>query len=295
MNFVFKEGTHSLINKGVNMAKGKERKMTRQEADELYRDLKTAMDTMKKRDAAQTVKPASPNKADADVAKEIAAAIKQGMAKDVEAGGFAAEPAASKQMAPSFPQSHAKSTSYRGQFIAISLVVTFAVVKIVLSGLEASGLATVKDAEASYVQTLKTPTFMSENYTRQEVQILTSLDVRRKELEGRRKKLDERTLEVDRRDREFASKLTQLRELTEKLKANRVKNDRKRSGQLDQLANVYGSMNPKGSAELIEQLDITIALSLLERMPEKRIGQILALMSPERALALTRMLSGGVR
>ena len=42
----------------------------------------------------------------------------------------------------------------------------------------------------------------------------------------------------------------------------------------------------------MEQLDVTIALSLIERMPEKRIGQILALMSPERALSITRMLSG---
>ncbi len=51
-------------------------------------------------------------------------------------------------------------------------------------------------------------------------------------------------------------------------------------------------MNPKEASLLIEQLDITIALGLLERMPEKRIGQILSLMSPDRALTITRMLSG---
>jgi flagellar motility protein MotE (MotC chaperone) len=42
----------------------------------------------------------------------------------------------------------------------------------------------------------------------------------------------------------------------------------------------------------MEQLDVQIALSLIERMPEKKIGQILALMSKERALTLTKMLSG---
>ena len=78
------------------------------------------------------------------------------------------------------------------------------------------------------------------------------------------------------------------------LKGDREKNDKKRSTQLEQLSNVYGSMDPKEAATLIEQLDVTIALSLLERMPEKRIGQILALMNPQRALVITRMLSGKI-
>jgi flagellar motility protein MotE (MotC chaperone) len=51
-------------------------------------------------------------------------------------------------------------------------------------------------------------------------------------------------------------------------------------------------MNPAEAAALLEQLDTPIALELLGRMPGKRIGQILALMTSERALTLTRMLSG---
>ena len=51
-------------------------------------------------------------------------------------------------------------------------------------------------------------------------------------------------------------------------------------------------MNPQEAAQLIEQLDVTIALGLIEKMPEKRIGQILATMKPEKALALTKLLSG---
>jgi flagellar motility protein MotE (MotC chaperone) len=45
------------------------------------------------------------------------------------------------------------------------------------------------------------------------------------------------------------------------------------------------------AVQLIEQLDVAIALSLIERMPEKGIGQILALKSPGRAPLITRMLS----
>jgi flagellar motility protein MotE (MotC chaperone) len=50
-------------------------------------------------------------------------------------------------------------------------------------------------------------------------------------------------------------------------------------------------MNPPEAAHLLEQLDVQVALSLIERMPEKRIGQILSLMNAQRALELTNLLS----
>ncbi len=86
-------------------------------------------------------------------------------------------------------------------------------------------------------------------------------------------------------------RLSELKELTERLKLDREKGDKQRNTQLDQLANVYGSMNPPEAAHLLEQLDIQVALSLIERMPEKRIGQILSLMNASRALELTNLLS----
>jgi flagellar motility protein MotE (MotC chaperone) len=79
------------------------------------------------------------------------------------------------------------------------------------------------------------------------------------------------------------------------LRVNREKDEKKRSDKLDQLANVYGSMNPPEAAALMEQLDVTIALELIQKMPEKRIAQILALMTPNKALTITRMLSEKVK
>lgn len=286
------------------MAKKKEKKMTRAEADELYRDLRQAMNTMKKKDVAAKAKPQASGGANAKVAKEIAAALKKTLASEPEED-YKARPKAKKTNTgpaktledvmpdPFMSTKSASMPGQRGQFLAVGLVLTFALTKVVLSALAASGLAGVNEAEASLVSQNKNQAFMSENFNRQEVNILTALDERRRELEERGRKLDEKTLELNRRDREFVSKLTELRDLTSKLQTARDKEDRKRDSQLEQLSNVYGSMNPKGAAELIEQLDLTIALALLERMPEKRIGQILALMSPDRALALTRMLSGG--
>ena len=188
------------------------------------------------------------------------------------------------------------SAGSAGKALAIILVLVFGGLKVTFSALEHAGIASVSPAEASIAMNSAAPAFKlasgNTQVSREEINILSALDARRQELESRARKLDERDLEQEKRDREFAAKLTELRELTDRLKGERDKDDKKRENQLAQLANVYGSMNPQEAAQLMEQLDVTIALSLIERMPEKRIGQILALMSPERALSITRMLSG---
>lgn len=265
------------------MAQAKKKKgMSREEAAQLYDTLKKSMEAKygrsglaklidKERDSV-SVSKGKPTKASPSVARDMSV--------------MSMEPP-SRVPSPSF--SLPTGSGFGG---AIGLLVVCALLKFGMAVLEVSGIVTATPARASIAQDTAAMRSIRPQFSREEVQILTKLDSRRAELEERSKKLDERAEDLSKRDREFAAKLTQLRELTERLKTDRVKNDRKRSAQLDQLANVYGSMNPKESAELIEQLDVTIALQLIERMPEKRIGQILALMSPERALAITRMLSG---
>jgi len=261
----------------------KKKNLTREEAAELYKDLRKTMASMK------PPKKASSGNNTASAAKEIAQAISQAMAREPEKKepvierdpSFSAEPA---------PVRIRQSTPV-GRNAALVLVLVFAMARVGLSALEASGFASVENAQATYAASpLRSAS--TAGFSREEIKVLTALDTRRQKLEERSKRLEEREVEISRRDREFAAKLTELRELTGKLQTNRVQNERKRDNQLEQLANVYGSMNPNGAAELIEQLDLSIALGLLERMPEKRIGQILGLMSPERALTLTRMLSG---
>ena len=60
--------------------------------------------------------------------------------------------------------------------------------------------------------------------------------------------------------------------------------------QVEQLAKIYSAMSPEESAKLMEELDITIALDLMSKMSEKRIGLILSLMDKEKALKMSKML-----
>jgi flagellar motility protein MotE (MotC chaperone) len=180
-----------------------------------------------------------------------------------------------------------------GQKLAILMVILCAGIKLFLSIFEVTGVMQVTEANASLQNSNNNYLVSKPQFSKEEITILKSLDNRRIELENRRKQIEEKEIDVRNKEREYAARLTEIKTITQQLKDDRVKDERKKKNQFDQLANVYGSMNPKEAAQLIEQLDITIARQLIERMPEKRIAQILALMTPDRALTITRMLSGG--
>ncbi len=178
-----------------------------------------------------------------------------------------------------------------GAKLAVSTLVLAAALKFTISAMEFSGVLESENAFAS-MAVMKPVSHDVQNLSAEQIALLKTLDARRAELEDRRKVLDKREGEANNRDKEFAIKLAELREHTQLLKNAREADGKKKVAQLDQLSNVYGSMDPKEAAILIEQLDDAIAIELLNRMPEKRIGQILALMNKEKALTMTKMLSG---
>jgi flagellar motility protein MotE (MotC chaperone) len=130
-----------------------------------------------------------------------------------------------------------------------------------------------------------------EGWSEPERELLSQLDQRRVELERRRELLDAREAEVRAQADALAERLAELRTLTVKLSDTRKNLDHRYEERMEQLANVYGSMQPKEAAPLIAKLDDPIALGLLERLPSKRLGQILSLMPADRAIELTKSLS----
>lgn len=130
-----------------------------------------------------------------------------------------------------------------------------------------------------------------DGWSEPERELLTQLDQRRVELERRRELLDAREAEVRAQADALAERLAELRTLTAKLSDTRKNLDHRYEERMEQLANVYGSMQPKEAAPLIAKLDDPIALGLLERLPSKRLGQILSLMPADRAIELTKSLS----
>lgn len=268
-----------------------EKKLTREQAQELYDDLSKAMNhMMMKRKAAMTAsKVGAVQSSSAPVNSQPSTATKS---EGNAAGTYsrsAGRRSSSNTESPRAPQmlTSMPQLPLRGQMGAVALVLLFCVAKVAVSALEAAGVGEVSPAQAM----VSAPAPVGPQWSKEEVKVLTALDSRRAELEDRNARLEQREHEFAARDRDLAVRLTELKELSERLKIEREKGERQRDVQLDQLANVYGSMNPPEAAHLLEQLDINIAHSLIQRMPEKRIGQILALMNAQRALELTNRLS----
>ncbi len=281
----------------------KKKAMSREDAAELYRDLRKTMKNMKGQSAAAKLTSGGSAAGQEKLIQQLTQSIRDGMRKDDEQGLTPPEElqdttmaSASPLYSPSSIGTASVTSGVNGTRLAILLVLFFAGSRMIMSGLEYAGVGVASVAEASMSSPMQLAKATSQQgYTREEVKVLRSLDARREELQERGEKLDAREEDIERMERAFAAKLTQLRELTAKLEDERGQNDRKRKGRMEQLANVYGSMNPQEASKLMEQLDITIAVELLEVMPEKRIGQILASMTPERALVITRMLSEKTR
>jgi flagellar motility protein MotE (MotC chaperone) len=275
----------------------REKRLTREQARELYDDLKQSMEKAMGGNPFPHLDKSAPP-ADSKIAKEIADSIRQGLRgksaptplqvtaktrNPYQAAGRRPDPAAPR--GPSTPQSSA-----RHHVMALVCLIGCGCTKLTLDVLEGMGVGTVQPAQAAMAAAAPA-TLIGPHWSKEDAKLLTMLDGRRVELEERRTRLDDRESELGQRDREVATKLIELKELTDRLRGEREKSDRQKNAQLDQLANVYGSMNPPEAAQLLDQLDVTVALSLVQRMPEKRIGQILALMRADRALEITNLLS----
>lgn len=121
--------------------------------------------------------------------------------------------------------------------------------------------------------------------------LLMQLDQRRVELEKRRKILDRKEQEIQQQAQLVGEKVTELKTLINKLSTLRKEKDHKYNARMEQLASVYSAMAPNESASLIAKLDNEVGLSLLERMPGKRMAQILGVMDQNRAIELTKHLT----
>ena len=243
-----------------------EKKLTREQARELYDDLHKAMTQMMEKRGEKPPAAAGGSAPNSKLAKEIAQAIKSGMNGKVPASKASRGIEHSRRPTPAKMQGF-RARATNGQSIAFLFVALFCCAKVAVSALEASGFAEVQRAEATVAQSPIVRT--GPQWSKEEVKVLTSLDHRRAEIEDRSARMEQREIELNARDRDLAGRLTELRELTERLKIEREKGEKQRSGQMEQLANVYSSMNPPEAAGLMEQLDVTIALELLSKLPRK--------------------------
>lgn len=110
------------------------------------------------------------------------------------------------------------------------------------------------------------------------------LDRRERELEVRERSLAELEALVSARLQEVA----EMRDVVE----TRIDAWQKQSGErIGRLAKIYASMPPGSAAALIDQLDANLATQILRKMKHKQSAAVLARISSERALTLSRQVA----
>lgn len=122
--------------------------------------------------------------------------------------------------------------------------------------------------------------------------LLESLSRRQAELDQREKTLAAREEKLALYEKDVTEKIAHLEQVGKTLKDELKRTHSATDEAAASLAKVYGAMKPSEAAPILDQLDEATALRILTRMKEKQVGEILPLMTRERAIGLTRSLAG---
>jgi flagellar motility protein MotE (MotC chaperone) len=127
--------------------------------------------------------------------------------------------------------------------------------------------------------------------SRGEADVLERLAERRAALDAREKDvvLREKMLAVA--ERQINGKLSELKQLEQKLEALVMKRSELEEAQIASLVKTYESMNPEDAARIFNRLERSIMVDVASRMKPAKIGAVLAAMEPARAQDLTVLLA----
>lgn len=123
--------------------------------------------------------------------------------------------------------------------------------------------------------------------TRKEIEYLQKLSERRQELDRRSRELDDREKLLEAVELRIVERTNSLKKIKETIDAALKKHAMREKAQLDSLVKIYSAMKPKEAAQIFNNLDDDILISIVENMKEKKMGAILAKMSLDKAKKLT--------
>ena len=121
--------------------------------------------------------------------------------------------------------------------------------------------------------------------------LLTALEQRQNELDARERDIKSREDRLALYEKDVTSKVTNLEEIEKRLSARAKAASQAVDAAAESLAKIYGAMKPSDAAPILDRLDDPTVLTIFRRMKEKQVGEILPLMTRDRAIALTQALA----
>jgi flagellar motility protein MotE (MotC chaperone) len=125
------------------------------------------------------------------------------------------------------------------------------------------------------------------DYTDEEVDVLQQLAKRREELDLRARQLDEREALIQAAEQRMDQKMAELKALQATVEDLLKTRSEQEEAELKSLVKMYENMKPKAAAKVFEEMDMDVLLDVVERMNERKVAPILALVTPTRAKEIT--------
>lgn len=145
-----------------------------------------------------------------------------------------------------------------------------------------------KDSAETKAQTESGP----KEWTGEQIDHLSKLNERSKELEFKEEELKRMEAELLKQKEELAKRLQDLestRSNISEVLRERVKADEQK---VDTLVQLYTNMKPQNAAKVFETIDEDLAVQILGKMKKKSAADIMNLLKPEKAQILTEKYAG---
>lgn len=117
-------------------------------------------------------------------------------------------------------------------------------------------------------------------------------------IEAQKRKLDQREQELERRAQELAQlkglideQMVKLEDLRQAFEAQVAAEEERQNKRIKHLVALYSNMKPKAAAEVIQKMDVELAVDIFRQMRGREAGKILANVAPDKASLISQMLS----
>ncbi len=128
-------------------------------------------------------------------------------------------------------------------------------------------------------------------YTPTEIEILTNLSKRKKELDSYNDELEKKEKLLNVTEQRIEGKIEELNELKLSLQELIKKYNEQDEEGMQSLVKIYEKMKPKEAAKIFEDLEMEVLLPVIDRMKESRVSPILAQLSAKKAIKITKELA----
>lgn len=124
-----------------------------------------------------------------------------------------------------------------------------------------------------------------------EIRLLQALADRRKALDVRETALNQREALLKAAEQRILDKQANLETMRTEVKSLLGQLDEQEKTRISNLVKLYENMKPREAAEILNDLELSVLLSVVQRMNVRRLAPVLAAMDADKARAVTRAMA----